>query len=250
MGYDQDYFARYDVKNMLGRPIGERRFFYDFWERYLGWKLRPGVTVLEVACGPGFLLQRLKKKYNAFAMDISHAALQQTRERTGHTGLFQADAQKIPLQDESLDCLVAFDLIEHLETPRQFFNMARTLLKPGGLMVIATPNPQSLGCQVKQGRIPDDSRPWEERMQQWHGWRDDTHINITPIDEWRNQLRDAGFTIVRDGSDFWWDTPYFNWIPLIVQKLLFNGVNRLITYGFGFMPWKRGENYYAVVRRK
>jgi ubiquinone/menaquinone biosynthesis C-methylase UbiE len=248
--YDDAYFDRYDVKNSLGKVAGERPYYYAFWERCLAKHLNPGDKVLEVACGPGYLVERLLKRYDTYAMDLSLAALERTRKRTGATSLLQATAESIPIKEGTFNAILAFDLIEHLPNPQNFIEAAHRLLKPNGLLILATPNPQSLGCKLKENRKENDPTPWEERLHQWHGWRDDTHINIQPIDTWRKSIDEGGFKILRDGSDFWWDTPYVNFIPVMLQKLFCNGINRITTYCFGFLPWKYGENYHVIAKRK
>ena len=52
-----------------------------------------------------------------------------------------------------------------------------------------------------------------------------------------------------NGTDFWWDTPYVAWIPGIIEKVVFNGMHRIVTILFGFLNWRYGENYLAVCRR-
>jgi SAM-dependent methyltransferase len=54
------------------------------------------------------------------------------------------DNEGVPLPDESADVVVAIEIIEHLENPRAFFRELTRLVKPGGLVVLSTPNQLSL----------------------------------------------------------------------------------------------------------
>jgi SAM-dependent methyltransferase len=43
-----------------------------------------------------------------------------------------ASAYELPFPDESLDAIINFNLLEHLETPQRFVDEAKRVLKPGG----------------------------------------------------------------------------------------------------------------------
>ena len=51
------------------------------------------------------------------------------------------DAQAIPPEGEKFDTIVAGEIIEHLENPGLFLTGCRSRLKPGGRLVLTTPNP-------------------------------------------------------------------------------------------------------------
>lgn len=45
------------------------------------------------------------------------------------------------LKDERFDVIVAGELIEHLSNPGQFLDILKSLLRPGGEIILTTPNP-------------------------------------------------------------------------------------------------------------
>lgn len=246
--YDADYFNRYDVKTTLGTTAGERRFFYNYWSAFLRSRIAAGGSILEIGCGGGYFLDALSRDYRVVAVDISAHAVTRARLRAPRVSFGLADAQRLPFADACADCVLAFDVIEHLPSPEALLTEARRVLKPGGLLVFSTPNPKSLGARVKR-RPSGKHQNWEQEMSIWHGWRDETHVNIRRADQWRQAIRASGMRLLRDGTDFWWDTPYFRPMPALLEKAMFNGGNRVLTRLFGFMPWGLGENYHAVVRK-
>jgi len=158
------------------------------------------------------------------------------------------DAEKLSYSDNTADLLVCMDVVEHLSSPERFFAEAARVLKSDGILFFSTPNPGSLGHRIKGGKPRDFGEINDVSNHVWFGYRDHTHINIRSIVQWRDVVQEAGFVLIRDGSDFWWDTPYFKWSPVGVQKLVFNGSHQILTRLFGFLPWSLGENYYGIWR--
>jgi ubiquinone/menaquinone biosynthesis C-methylase UbiE len=103
--------------------------------RYLPRVVSDGAKVLEIACGLGYFLQKLKTKYIVFAIDISGNALRYIKKIGGFDSLVQADAMKLPLVEASFDCIIAFDLLEHLNNPETFVKQTKKILKKGGVLI-------------------------------------------------------------------------------------------------------------------
>jgi 2-polyprenyl-3-methyl-5-hydroxy-6-metoxy-1,4-benzoquinol methylase len=54
------------------------------------------------------------------------------------------DDGPLPLADEYADVVVSVETIEHLENPRAFMRQLARVLKPGGMVIVSTPNQLSL----------------------------------------------------------------------------------------------------------
>ena len=66
------------------------------------------------------------------------------------------DREAIPLASSSADIVSALETIEHLESPRAFCRELTRILKPGGWLVLSTPNQLSvlsLLCLIVKGRF-------------------------------------------------------------------------------------------------
>jgi len=254
--FDVDYYARYKQKNLIG--LGEeykRAYFYKAVISLIrSFNLIPKV-IIEIGCGAGYMskhLANLPGRPHIISTDLFEVGLRIAKDALqcfSNVSLQRVDAQNIPFLDSTADIVIAFDVIEHLPEPERFISEAYRVMKPNGTLLISTPNPSSLGYRIKGHHPKEKGKPYEERMWEWHGYRDDTHINIRSINEWRGLLKKNGFIIARDGTDFWWDTPYIKHVPILLQKILFNGTHRVLTKVVGFLPWTWGENYLAVCRK-
>lgn len=65
-------------------------------------------------------------------------------------------AARIPLDDGSVDCVIAGEVLEHLTNAGAFVREMRRVLRPGGSVVISVPNITSLKYRVAWllGRVP------------------------------------------------------------------------------------------------
>src|SRR5882757_7971843 len=110
-----------------------------------------GPEVLDVGCtghfvnigSPQWLHGRLREKFPSVSgIDISEANAAILRE-SGFDKIYVQSAETFELSNK-FDTIVAGELIEHLANPGLFLRQARAHLKPGGRLVLTTPNAFSL----------------------------------------------------------------------------------------------------------
>lgn len=102
-------------------------------------------AVLDIACGEGygaFLLAQVAE--SVVGVDISPRAIRHAAEKYPRENLTfrQGGATAIPLEDDSVDAVVSFETIEHLDAEQQepFLREIRRVLRPGGIAIISSPN--------------------------------------------------------------------------------------------------------------
>lgn len=116
--------------------------------------LKAGSRVLEIGCGAGnLLLQAAVPGSFPVALDLSMQALTFVRSRLEEAkattdaprgfACTQAIGESLPLKDESFDCVLMSEVIEHLEAPQNSIREAVRVLRPGGWLLITTPNYRS-----------------------------------------------------------------------------------------------------------
>ncbi|MCC7342599.1 MAG: methyltransferase domain-containing protein, partial [Bryobacterales bacterium] len=99
--------------------------------------------VLDIACGAGYGSAELAAVARTVTgIDISSEAITHAKEHYHLPNLtFECSpADAIPHIDQSYDLVVAFEVIEHLESARALLSEARRLLAPGGQFIVSTPN--------------------------------------------------------------------------------------------------------------
>jgi SAM-dependent methyltransferase len=114
---------------------GEHRARYAFALRHQ----LTGQTVLDVACGSGFGLRMLSAtRARAIGIDYDRRTLVKIRAEDAR--LVQADATRLPLPPASIDQVVSFETLEHVPDARALVHELRRVLKPGGRLMLSTPN--------------------------------------------------------------------------------------------------------------
>jgi SAM-dependent methyltransferase len=111
----------------------------------------PG-RLLDVGCGPGFLLEAARERgWEAVGVDPSPFSVARARREgfEAHEGMLE----DLDLETASFDALALLQVVEHMTDPRPLLAACRALLKPRGVLLVATPNPASLLARVKRERF-------------------------------------------------------------------------------------------------
>jgi 2-polyprenyl-3-methyl-5-hydroxy-6-metoxy-1,4-benzoquinol methylase len=107
----------------------------------------PGGRVLDVGCGRGLLIARLKALgWQAEGVDFDPVAAE-VGARNGLTirvGGLEAQGYA----SDSFDAVTMSHFIEHVHDPRAVLAEALRILKPGGRLVVATPNADGLAHRI------------------------------------------------------------------------------------------------------
>lgn len=221
--------------NSFKNALSQKKFAaaYHVWKRAIA---RYGASdrlerILEVGCGPGnfaLCLERWFPSARITALDLEEDLIRFASKRALSASFVRASSQQIPLSSASFDVVSALQVIEHFPCPEEFLAEVGRVLRPGGLLLMSTPNPTGLGARL-QG-------------ESWQGIRDD-HISLRNPSDWRKSLEVEGFESLSEG------TTLFNGMPVLGQLPLSIGF-QVIQAVAGWFPWSWGESYMVVARRR
>ena len=100
-------------------------------------KLNRPKSILEIGCGTGEFLQKITTGVEyTLGLDINESAFEIARQK----GL-EVSTQRVHDLNRSFDMIVLFEVLEHLESPGEILKEVERKLNPGGILVIAVPNP-------------------------------------------------------------------------------------------------------------
>jgi SAM-dependent methyltransferase len=147
--------------------------------------------VLDIPCGEGALWARLQ----AAGVEVHGADLVPPPSPLPGVPFVRADMnERLPFPDGAFDALACVDGIEHLERPFDFVRECRRVIRPGGTLVVSTPNISALRSRWRwlltgfhnKGKTPLD----ETAANPWH------HVNLMAFPALRYLLQREGFRIM------------------------------------------------------
>ena len=133
------------LRNSLDSSDYDERGFYSiipiqrYWHRrrhqiVVMWARGTG-RILDAGCGSSMTIQSLN---NAVGMDFNLGKLRFLRRYK--MPLVRGSAFALPFSDQSFDCLISQEVIEHLPYDEVLFTEMRRVLRPGGVLILGTPD--------------------------------------------------------------------------------------------------------------
>jgi len=145
-----------------------------------------GGRLLDIGCATGNFVQALghDRRWQCLGSDLSRQALAVARRQ----GLMVwcSSGETACLAPESCDIVTLWEVIEHLPDPRAMLADIHRVLRPGGLLVLSTPNSASV-----------QARLWR---QYWAGWEVPRHLQVFSLATLRRLLVETGFAITQRGA--------------------------------------------------
>lgn len=119
-----------------------------------------GRDVLDLGCGSGYGTHRIAAvAAHATGVDVAPDAVEFARARYVSDNLaYRVVPQSgpLPFADASFDVVLSFQVIEHVSDTRAYLEEARRVLRPGGTLVLITPD--------RSRRLLPGQKPWNR----WH----------------------------------------------------------------------------------
>jgi SAM-dependent methyltransferase len=95
-------------------------------------------AVLDVGCGTGFVLERLRQRYEVHGIDAAQVAVDFCHDK-GLPNVQRGELGVTDLGRKDFDLVTFLDVLEHLDDDVDALKRARTLLKDDGHLVVTVP---------------------------------------------------------------------------------------------------------------
>jgi SAM-dependent methyltransferase len=199
--------------------------------------------VLDVACGRGALLLELRRRLpncKLSGADIAESSVESVRA-LGITAVHADLAATLPFEDESFDCVVFGEVIEHLVDPDFALQELSRILRVNGTLLVTTPN---LASWFNRGLLLFGIQPiftetslhvnLGRRFQFLGQWRPTQgHLKIFTRAALREMLVGNGFTVDRirgaafaEANRFSWLDSFFTRFPSLASDFVVSASNR------------------------
>jgi len=146
-------------------------------------------TILEIGCAAGRTGCELKKTRNVFFAGVENDSEAACLAREVLDDVVEGNIEEIdlPYGENSFDCILFADVLEHLVDPLSVLKKMRKYLKPQGTVVASLPNVQFMGLiqQLVEGN-------WTYQKE---GILDETHLRFFTFKEMEKMFARAGFEI-------------------------------------------------------
>jgi SAM-dependent methyltransferase len=129
---------RQKCEALYQRYYAGRKFHDSIYRERIQRHLRPGARLLDAGCGRYL---RFSREFAAVA-DVVGIDLDSTFDTHNASQPFaiRGDLGFLPFADRSFDLIISRSVVEHLEEPVRVFREFSRVLRPGGKVIVLTPN--------------------------------------------------------------------------------------------------------------
>lgn len=166
-----------------------------------------GSVALDVGCGPGQMLERIRAAGWTGELRGIEPNAEVACEASARIGVpvDVAPVEALPEDLPRAGLVILRHVIEHVREPLAVLEALRELLEPDGVLYVGTPDARALAARVF-GR-------------NWHGWDPPRHLVVMHRDAVRTLLARAGFEVVRER----WDWAPQMWTASLQHRLATGG---------------------------
>ena len=173
--------------------------------------LRPGDKFLDAGAGFGrHAFEAARQGATVYALDYATDEVVMTRNTFGamleakeitekaYGGVLRGDATKLPFDDNTFDCVVTSEVLEHIQDDVNVISELHRVLKPGGSLGVTVPSwwPEKINWMLSD---------------EYHAPKSvGGHVRIYPATELKAKLRSAGLEVTDSHhahalhSPYWW----------------------------------------------
>lgn len=173
--YYQNYILeRTDRKKSYNKQYHRRLNLLEKYSKGKG-------KLLDIGCGGGFFLKAAEERgWDPHGIDIVPDFVKFARDELRLKNVHCRSLEDSEYEKHFFDVIVLWDLIEHLPHPSQFLKTLNRILRPGGLLVIWTPNANNAAW------LKGD----------WYGYVPLQHLYFFSASTLKHTLQSTGFRVI------------------------------------------------------
>lgn len=240
--YPEGYYTIPRTLGRLDRIAEGQRYQIEMVQRFV-----PSGKLLEI--GPGFgIFAHLAKKsgFEVETIELDARCCRYLRDVVGVGAIESDDPAGVLAGMEPQQAIAMWHVVEHLPDPWACLRRAAEKLTPGGILLVAAPNPQALQFRLLRSRWPHVDAP--------------RHVQLIPAGLIARELAGAGMVLVaittsdlggRRWNRFGWQRSLMYFSTRWSMHLAARGVGRVIAAGAGVIEGHgmRGSAYTMVLQK-
>ena len=194
--------------------------------------------ILDFGCGTGMLGAALKDQMacEIVGVTFSEAEAAEAQRRIDRVLVDNLDTFTAPPDFGSFDVVICSHILEHLREPQRLLRIARSLMNPGGVLIVALPNVLH----------------WRQRLLLVRGHfkyteggiMDSTHVRFYDWDTARALVSDSGFELLDAISEGNLPLPL---VRRVIPQKIASSLDRMFTRAF---PGLFGAQFVILAKPK
>ena len=185
-------------RHLYGKSI-VTRLYRDHEDETILSQIGDETFVIDVGCGEGITLGKLVRRFpekSLIGIDLSRENVDICRSQRLPAAM--GDSYNLSFRDDSVDCCLFMEVLEHLEKPERALKEIHRVLRDNGLLLVLIPNDTAfvvarlLTFKFKEARYdPGHVKRWNPRLirdeLQKHGFRVEKQMSL-PFHLWALSL--------------------------------------------------------------
>ena len=108
-------------------------------------------NIIDVGCGDGFFLEVAKRrKWNVFGTEFTKEAIDVCEQKGIQMTVSPLNSNLYP--SDFFDIITSFEVIEHINNPKEELKSFYSILRKGGIVYVTTPNFNSISRNILKSR--------------------------------------------------------------------------------------------------
>lgn len=153
--YSEGYYEGDPTRSAYADYEKDKYLIVKNMEKFLSFvaEYKPSGRLLDVGCAFGYVVElALQKGYDAKGFDPSAFAVSRARDLVGNNRIQEGTIAEVSYPKHSFDVITMFDVFEHLQDPLLDMKKLESMLKPDGIIIIATGDTLSFAARLMKRR--------------------------------------------------------------------------------------------------